>query len=82
MTDPALSQSSPPLRRVRRGAMIAGVCAGLARWLGWDVTVVRLLYVIATVASIGFPGILTYLLLWVLMPRDEPGEPHRPTSSP
>lgn len=82
MADPTLSDTSPPLRRVRQGAMIAGVCGGLARWLGWDVTVVRLLYVIATVASIGFPGILTYLLLWVLMPRDEPGDVHRPTTSP
>jgi phage shock protein C len=82
MADPTLSNTSPPLRRVRQGAMIAGVCGGLARWLGWDVTIVRLLYVIATVASIGFPGILTYLLLWVLMPRDEPGDVHRPTTSP
>jgi phage shock protein C len=82
MADPTLSDTSPPLRRVRQGAMIAGVCGGLARWLGWDVTIVRLLYVIATVASIGFPGILTYLLLWVLMPRDEPGDVHRPTTSP
>jgi phage shock protein PspC (stress-responsive transcriptional regulator) len=82
MADPTLSDTSPPLRRVRQGAMIAGVCGGLARWLGWDVTIVRLLYVIATVASIGFPGILTYLLLWVLMPRDEPSDVHRPTTSP
>jgi phage shock protein PspC (stress-responsive transcriptional regulator) len=41
--------------------MIAGVCGGLARWLGWDVTIVRLLYI---------PGILTYLILWLVMPRD------------
>ncbi|MDQ8697963.1 PspC domain-containing protein [Hyphomicrobium sp. LHD-15] len=70
MADPTLYKSSPPLRRVREGAMIAGVCGGLARWLGWDVTIVRLLYIVATVASIGFPGILTYLILWLLMPRD------------
>lgn len=70
MSDPTLSKTSPPLRRVREGAMIAGVCGGIARWLGWDVTVVRLLYIVATVASIGFPGILTYLILWLIMPRD------------
>jgi phage shock protein C len=69
--DPALFNTSPPLRRVRDGALIAGVCGGLARWLGWDPTIVRLLYVVATVASIGFPGILTYLILWLIMPRDE-----------
>lgn len=70
MSDPTLSNASPPLRRVRHGAMIAGVCGGLARWLGWDPTIVRLLYIIATVASVGFPGILTYLILVFIMPRD------------
>ncbi len=70
MTDPTLFNTSQPLRRVRQGAMIAGVCGGIARWLGWDPTIVRLLYVVATIASIGFPGILTYLILWLVMPRD------------
>jgi phage shock protein C len=70
MATPTQYNSSPRLRRVREGAMIGGVCGGLARWLGWDPTAVRLLYIVATVASIGFPGILTYLLLWFLMPRD------------
>ena len=71
MADPTLSNSSPPLRRVRKGAMIAGVCGGLARWMGWDPTIVRLLYIIATVASIGVPGILTYLILWLIMPQED-----------
>lgn len=73
MTEPTLYNTSPVaprLRRVRQGALVAGVCAGIARWLGWDPTIVRVLYVIATIASIGFPGILTYLLLWIIMPRD------------
>lgn len=62
--------TSRPLRRVRKGALIAGVCGGLAKWIGWDPTIVRLLYIVATIASIGFPGILTYLVLWLLMPRE------------
>jgi phage shock protein PspC (stress-responsive transcriptional regulator) len=62
--------TNPSLRRVREGAMIAGVCGGLARWLGWDPTIVRLLYVILSIASAAFPGVLIYLLLWFLMPRD------------
>lgn len=69
--DPTVSNASPPLRRVRQGAMIAGVCGGIARWLGWDPTIVRLLYIVATIASIGFPGILTYLILWLIMPADQ-----------
>lgn len=51
--------------------MIAGVCGGIARWLGWDPTLVRLLYVVLSLASAAFPGLLIYLLLWVLMPRDQ-----------
>lgn len=70
MSDPTLTNSSRELRRVRDGAMIAGVCGGIARWLGWDPTLTRIFYIVLTVASIGFPGILTYLLLWFLMPRD------------
>jgi phage shock protein PspC (stress-responsive transcriptional regulator) len=62
--------TSPPLRRVREGAMIAGVCGGLARWLGWDPTIVRLSYVVVSIASAAFPGVLVYLLLWLIMPRD------------
>jgi phage shock protein PspC (stress-responsive transcriptional regulator) len=70
MADPTLFNTSPQLKRVRQGAIIAGVCGGIARWLGWDPTLTRVLYVVLTVASIGFPGILVYLLLWFLMPRD------------
>ena len=69
-SDPTLFNTSAPLRRVSKGALIGGVCGGLARWLRWDPTLTRFLYVVATVASIGFPGILTYLVLWFIMPSD------------
>ncbi len=58
-----------PLRRSRRNRMIAGVCGGLAEWLGWDPTIVRALYVVVSVLSAAFPGILVYLLLWIIMPK-------------
>jgi phage shock protein C len=58
-----------PLLRSRDEKMIAGVCGGLAEWLGWDVTLVRVAYVILSVLSAGFPGILVYIILWVLMPE-------------
>lgn len=48
--------------------MIAGVCGGIAEWLGWDPTVVRVLYVLVSVFSAAFPGILVYIILWVVMP--------------
>ena len=59
----------PALHRSRRSRMIAGVCGGLAEWLGWDPTVVRLAYVLVSVISAAFPGILVYLVLWVVMPE-------------
>ncbi len=50
--------------------MVAGVCGGLADWLGWDPTWVRVLYVLVSVLSAAFPGILVYLVMWFVMPRD------------
>lgn len=52
--------------------MIAGVCGGIAEWLDWDPTIVRILYVVASIVSAAFPGILVYLALWIIMPRAEP----------
>lgn len=52
-----------------RYRIIGGVCGGIAEWLGWRPTVVRVLYVILSIASAGFPGILVYIALWILMPR-------------
>ncbi len=58
-----------PLQRSQRNRMIAGVCGGIAEWLGWDPTVVRVLYVLVSVLSVAFPGIVVYLLLWIIMPK-------------
>lgn len=58
-------------RRLRKSndRMIAGVCGGIAEWLGWDPTVVRVLYIVVSILSVAFPGILVYLLLWIIMPK-------------
>ena len=58
------------LRR-SRNRMIAGVCGGLAEWLGWPTDRVRIAYVVVSILSAAFPGILTYLVLWFLMPGPE-----------
>ena len=50
--------------------MIGGVCGGIARWVGWDVTTVRWAYVLVSVLSAAFPGILVYLVLWLIMPLE------------
>jgi phage shock protein PspC (stress-responsive transcriptional regulator) len=51
--------------------MIAGVCAGIAEYLGWPVGRFRLLYTIVSIVSAAFPGTLVYLILWFLMPGPE-----------
>ena len=56
-----------PLTKSRNN-MIAGVCGGLAEWLGWSPNMVRILYVVVSVLSAAFPGILVYLILWIVMP--------------
>ena len=58
-----------PLHRSRQHKMIAGVCGGIAEWLGWDPTVVRIVYVLVSVLSAAFPGIIAYVVLWALMPK-------------
>ncbi|MEX0733995.1 MAG: PspC domain-containing protein [Steroidobacteraceae bacterium] len=62
-----------PDAKLRRSndRMIAGVCAGIAEWLGWKTDHVRIAYVIVSILSVVFPGIIVYLLLWLLMPDAE-----------
>jgi phage shock protein PspC (stress-responsive transcriptional regulator) len=59
-----------PLRRSRSDRMIAGVVAGLARYFGIDVTLARGLYVIGSIVSAAFPGLLVYVILWIIVPED------------
>jgi phage shock protein PspC (stress-responsive transcriptional regulator) len=69
-----MSAPSPhprPLRRCRgSNRMIAGVCCGLAQHFGLDITLVRVLYVIVSVLSAAFPGILVYIVLWAVIPEE------------
>ncbi len=57
------------LYRSRRHRMIAGVCGGLAERLGWSPAMFRVLYVVVSVFSAAFPGILVYIILWIAMPE-------------
>jgi phage shock protein C len=50
--------------------MIGGVVAGLADYIGMDHTLARALYVLISVVSAAFPGILVYLILLVVMPEE------------
>ena len=63
--------SQKALTRSRKDRIVAGVCGGIAEWLGWDPTVVRVSYVLISVCSAAFPGMFMYLLLWVVMPEGD-----------
>ncbi len=58
------------LSRTRDDRILAGVMGGIARRFGWNATLVRVLYVVLSIVSAGFPGILVYLILWLLMPEE------------
>jgi len=59
-----------PLRRSRTDCVIAGVCAGLAHHFGLDVSLMRVLYVLVSRLSAAFPGILVYIVLWLVIPEE------------
>ena len=59
------------ITRDRRRALLGGVCAGLARHFGWSVNGTRVVYVLASVLSAAFPGILVYIILWLLLPESD-----------
>jgi phage shock protein PspC (stress-responsive transcriptional regulator) len=59
-----------PVLRSRSDRVIAGVCGGFAKALGWSSTSVRILYVVVSVLSAAFPGVLAYIILWAVMPEE------------
>lgn len=62
--------SGTRLRR-SRDKVLAGVCGGLADWMGWPANRVRIAYVVVSILSAAFPGILVYIVLWFVMPGPE-----------
>jgi phage shock protein PspC (stress-responsive transcriptional regulator) len=65
-----MNDNDGKLRRSSSDKMIAGVIGGIARYFGFDSTMARILYVVLSVISVAFPGILVYILLWVIMPQE------------
>jgi phage shock protein C len=63
--------SKESMWRRSKDRIIAGVCGGIAEKMGWPPNRVRVAYVILSVFSAAFPGILVYCVLWFLMPDAE-----------
>ncbi|MDH7452573.1 PspC domain-containing protein [Luteimonas composti] len=60
---------SPGLTRSIHDRVLAGVIGGIAHRYGWSPTLLRVLYVVGSTLSAAFPGILVYLVLWLLIPE-------------
>ncbi|NLA68144.1 MAG: PspC domain-containing protein [Gammaproteobacteria bacterium] len=65
-----MNAGRPVLGRPLDDRVLAGVVGGIARRFGWNSTLLRVLYVVVSVLLAAFPGILVYLVLWLLMPED------------
>ena len=63
------NMSSEKLKR-SRDRILGGVCGGIAKWLGWDVTIVRIAYIFISILSAAFPGTIVYIILWMIMPEE------------
>jgi phage shock protein PspC (stress-responsive transcriptional regulator) len=59
-----------PLHRSTKNRMIAGVLGGLAEYFELDPTMLRAVYVVASIVSAAFPGILVYIVLWMVIPEE------------
>jgi phage shock protein PspC (stress-responsive transcriptional regulator) len=66
--------SKQKLRLSYRNGIVTGVCGGIADWLGWKPNAVRAIYVLFSIASAAFPGMLVYILLYFLMAGPNPAE--------
>ena len=54
--------------------VLAGVCGGLAEYLGMDITLARIIYAVLTVCSAAFPGVLIYIIMLLVMPEAGPND--------
>src|SRR3984957_4322640 len=63
-------QQEARLSRPMSEAKIAGVCAGFARYFGVDVTLIRVLWVVLTVFPMPFFGLVSYIVAWIVMPKE------------
>lgn len=68
-----MTEKEKKLTRSTSDKVVAGVLGGVAEYFGFDITLVRLLFVLAAIFSAAFPGLLVYIIMWVVIPvKSEP----------
>jgi phage shock protein C len=74
----------PPkkMMRSRTDRTVAGICAGAGHYLNLDVTLVRLMWVLITIVSGIFPGVIVYALAWVIVPEEPEVRPAYASGQP
>lgn len=50
--------------------MIAGICAGLAEYFGWEISITRVVYALLSILT-AFSGVIVYLILWLIIPNKQ-----------
>jgi len=63
-----MASTKQSLRRSRRNRVVAGVCGGLSEFFGISAFWFRLAFIIALIPG-GIPGLLPYILLWLIIPK-------------
>jgi phage shock protein C len=53
-----------------KDAVLAGVCAGIAKYFDLDPSLVRIAYILASILSVAFPGAIVYIILWFVIPEE------------
>ena len=59
------------LTRSRKDKMLGGICGGIADYMVVDPTIVRLIFALATFFTAVFPGVLIYLIMWIVVPKEQ-----------
>lgn len=74
MTRAVATPTTYELRRSLSNRKLGGVLGGFADHFGIDATLLRVVYLLSSVFSAAFPGVLVYLVLWVMIPAERPGD--------
>ena len=70
-SQPSAADTAWLLAQAEQSDLVAGVVGGLAEYFGVDPTLARVAYVVVSIISAAFPGLLVYALLWLVMPEGD-----------
>ena len=65
-----IDMKNKKLYRSTNNKMLSGVCAGFADFIGIDPTIVRVIYALVSFFTCGFPGVIVYIMLAIIIPED------------